>query len=200
MNTGRISHHFQNVEVYYHKDHLIYNGTSSTLPWQSPEGKKRLSKWVTTYHRLMSLLPHERDAFDFRSVLEEFGVVAGTPIPEYFPYIMRAFPKAKVILTWRDAADWRTHRTAKYPQSPFPFQYMTDSVDNWDQEALKKNRRHTLGTLMTSENKAGSELMMHMHNVLVECLTPADQLLMINPLEESQKEIEKKLARFLGSP
>ena len=72
--------------------------------------------------------PEQRDSFDF-AVFNNFDGISDEPITQFFPYIMRAYPNAKVILTTRNTTDWVRSRQKNHPMSPLPFTFLTRSID-----------------------------------------------------------------------
>ena len=56
--------------------------------------------WRKVHGQLMALPPKRHATFDY-TILEKWDGVMDTPMAELFPYILAAFPRAKVILSVR---------------------------------------------------------------------------------------------------
>ena len=90
---------------------------------------KTLKKlYNTILARVVRLPPEERDDFDF-AVFNNFAGISDEPITQYFPYILRAYPNAQVILTTRNSTDWVQSRQKHHPMSPMPLAFLTRSID-----------------------------------------------------------------------
>ena len=79
--------------------------------------------------RLVRLAPEQRDRFDF-TLFEPFAGISDEPITQFFPYIMRAYPNARVVLSTRNTTAWVNSRQTHHPMSPMPFSFLTRSIDD----------------------------------------------------------------------
>ena len=55
------------------------------------------------------------NAFDFRYPDPDVKILADTPLSEFFWDFYKTYPKAKFILTYRDAESWVQSRAVKHP-------------------------------------------------------------------------------------
>ena len=85
----------------------VMHADSSPLAWE-------------TLARMASVEPSEYGGIDFVRLLEPFDAVLDTPVAQLFPFILAAFPRARVLHTVRDAHDWVAHRS-EFRGTPKPF-------------------------------------------------------------------------------
>eukprot|EP00931_Biecheleriopsis_adriatica_P072104 TRINITY_DN4613_c0_g1_i1.p1 TRINITY_DN4613_c0_g1~~TRINITY_DN4613_c0_g1_i1.p1 ORF type:complete len:547 (+),score=80.18 TRINITY_DN4613_c0_g1_i1:94-1734(+) len=95
--------------------------------------------------------------FDY-STLPHTDALLDTPVAELFLSIFLTFPKAKVILSTRPSADWAANRVKKHPFTFAPMQ-------------------EPCGLTVHSFSAAELGKMLDLHNDLVRCLVPKDQLM-----------------------
>ena len=113
---------------------------------------------IALHDALFDLEPTQRDSFDFR-LYDGVGGVADTPIPQYFPYIYRQYPRAKVILTERDPTAWVTSRAKHHPDSVPPLAVLS--------HALRDIYKQHHVSLFHKENMMGSSTAFVLHNTMV---------------------------------
>lgn len=119
------------------------------------------------------------DFFDF-TVLDHVDGISDTPIQYILPWLLRSYPKARVILSERDTFSWvqsrlRNHRYASlYYNSLF----------------LKRNEFAD-----ETPNVQDFGMSFDLYNMFVRCCV--DNLLRINVFEENEQKVTKKLKRFL---
>ena len=176
---------------------------SQTFAPQTVWSESVHGEWIHALSRLDATLHgHRRDTdhletFDFDKWLpKHIWGIADTPIPDIFPYIFRSFPNAQVILTTRNAAEWVRKRESKHPPQTgnaavLPF--ASHFLPNW-----AKNQR-ILPTLVwpSADRMAHSTLMYEVHNILVRCMVPPEQLLELNVFETDDQVLRHKLKEFL---
>ncbi|EOD05879.1 hypothetical protein EMIHUDRAFT_250103 [Emiliania huxleyi CCMP1516] len=176
--------------------------------------------------RLCKYLAQEtKDPALFR-VFDGLDAVFDTPVPNFFPYLWRAYgPTARVVLTVRPAAAWfasrSRHHRGSYEQSvavndtslraadpPDVWQGGVDrDVPLWELlnpacDASAKARQKELN-LLRSGGGADSDtvrLAFEAHNALVRSLVPASRLLEIDITALSANESWSRLSRFLRRP
>jgi hypothetical protein len=174
--------------------------------------------------RIVRLSPEQRDAFDY-TVFEPFAGVSDEPITQYFPYILRAYPNARVILSSRNATAWVNSRQKKHPMSPMPFSFLTRSIDaiykltsndpQTDFSVSLNEFTTDAGTIAQTISKGedpqdilwlrpnmanlgASTLALHLHDAVVRCLVPIEQLLEINLFEEDTDVVKENVAKFVA--
>ena len=133
---------------------------------------------------MMNLAPSECDDFDYR-VFDSIAYVSDTPIPQFFPYIFKAYPRAKVILTVRNGSEWARSRINHEHLAPPPFHGATEGLRHAKCERFYPN------LLAAAAYEA--------YNSMVQCLVPPSQLLVVNVFSESNESVRRKVAKFLAS-
>eukprot|EP00931_Biecheleriopsis_adriatica_P072106 TRINITY_DN4613_c0_g1_i3.p1 TRINITY_DN4613_c0_g1~~TRINITY_DN4613_c0_g1_i3.p1 ORF type:complete len:549 (+),score=66.83 TRINITY_DN4613_c0_g1_i3:3-1649(+) len=102
-----------------------------------------------------------------------------TPVAKLFLSIFLTFPKAKVILSTRPSADWAANRVKKHPFTFAPMQ-------------------EPCGLTVHSFSAAELGKMLDLHNDLVRCLVPKDQLMEFD-IWKDPPEKRASLMTTLGS-
>ena len=54
-------------------------------------------------------------------LFHKYDYVAGSIVPELAPYLLRRFPEAKVVLSWRNFSEWEEERMHEDERASFPF-------------------------------------------------------------------------------
>ena len=62
--------------------------------------------------------PHEYAEIDLPRRLHKFDAILDTPVPQLFPFLLAAFPNARVVHTVRDSMDWVKARTRRHSPKP----------------------------------------------------------------------------------
>eukprot|EP00941_MAST-03F_sp_MAST-3F-sp1_P000957 g957.t1 len=139
---------------------------------------------------------------DFRNFAGTIEAISDTPIPMWFWDIRKAYPKAKVILTVRDALEWAERRVSlcgsssrnNIPiciESPPPIlrpctsKWSDGKVDRYYISIRDFSREQNAKMLTSYEN-------------FVRCVVPPENLLVLNVFEDDQDKLWLKLANFLG--
>jgi len=129
---------------------------------------------------------------DFR-MFDFVDCVSDLPITQFFPFLFAAYPYAKVILTVRDPNKWAKQRSKKWSRTdPAPLQTMFHTVG----DAVHMNT--SVGT-MNWRSPYVLQLLYVMHNLMVMCMVPKEQLLVLNVFEEEPPTLWARLARFLDA-
>ena len=170
----------------------------------TPEYKEHKSQYASAFQHFMRMQPNARDAHNFR-MLDGIPAVADEPIPQYFPYLFRAYPKAKIILSIRNASNWVRSRSTKKSRSPMPLAgFMSLPIQyieglNTNQHMDKPGFAPVYPEYHPRLNhEAGSELMFHLHNMLVQCIVPPEQLLTVNVAGDGETATQLKIKTFLA--
>ena len=123
---------------------------------------------IALHDALFDLEPTQRDSFDFR-LYDGVGGVADTPIPQYFPYIYRQYPRAKVILTERDPTAWVTSRQKHHPNAFLPFAVLSHALSDIrsDQRAVSRGYKGKRVHAPDPNNMMGSSTAFVLHNTMV---------------------------------
>jgi hypothetical protein len=140
-------------------------------------------------------------------VFDGLDAVADTPVPHFFPYLLRAYPDARVILTRRDPDAWYKSRSANHPiaaahEMPDYLQLLR-SLD--ESTNCLPYRNAPWMPLVEQARSAGSAEgaaihAMAAHEALVRTLVPTARLLEIDVTTESAAQLWHRLANFLGRP
>ena len=112
---------------------------------------------IALHDALFDLEPTQRDSFDFR-LYDGVGGVADTPIPQYFPYIYRQYPRAKVILTERDPTAWVASRQKHHPNAVPPLAVLSHTLSD-----IRSDKAFVL----QKANMMGSSTAFVLHNTMV---------------------------------
>ena len=150
--------------------------------------------WRKVHGQLMALPPKRHATFDY-TILEKWDGVMDTPMAELFPYILAAFPRAKVILSVRNATEWSRSRKEHHKTSPVPFAALTEGGEGSVASIIQK---HSYGTQNNSET-SDSALLFETHNLLVRCLVPPAQLLEVNVFVEGGEAAMRRVQTFVNS-
>jgi hypothetical protein len=123
---------------------------------------------IALHDALFDLEPTQRDSFDFR-LYDGVGGVADTPIPQYFPYIYRQYPRAKVILTERDPTAWVTSRQKHHPNAFLPFAVLSHALSDIrsDRRAVRRGYKGKRVHAPDPNNMMGSSTAFVLHNTMV---------------------------------
>ena len=150
---------------------MLQRAPSDVLHWHDlySNGTKTKEdpRAIALHDALFDLEPTQRDGFDYR-LYDGVGGVADTPIPQYFAYIYRQYPRAKVILTERDPTAWVTSRQKSHPHALLPFAVLSHklgSIRNKRQatSGYKRSRGHA----PDRHNMMGSSTAFVLHNTMV---------------------------------
>ena len=150
--------------------------------------------WRKVHGQLMALPPKRHATFDY-TILEKWDGVMDTPMAELFPYILAAFPRAKVILSVRNATEWSRSRKEHHKTAPVPFAALTEGGEGSVASIIQK---HSYGTQNNSET-SDSALLFETHNLLVRCLVPPAQLLEVNVFDEGGEAAMRRVQTFVNS-
>jgi len=159
---------------------------------------------------LMELLaqtePENYVDLDFVQLLYKYDAVLDLPIAQFFPYILAAFPMARVIHTVRDPLEW-TIRRASAERHHFTNSNMTDSGDpkplvalhakldaiappnvtwktdpwNWAKYG-RFDEKLGLRTLANRSRYFANAIAYSAQNVYYRCITPPEQYMLLNVL------------------
>ena len=70
--------------------------------------------------KLFNTEPSEYANIDFPSLFAPYDAVLDTPVPQLFPFILAAFPNARVVYSVRDPMEWVENRSRKHRGSARP--------------------------------------------------------------------------------
>jgi hypothetical protein len=131
-------------------------------------------------------------SFDYTNIPTGLNAIMDTPVAELFLYLWRSFPKAKVILTTRNATDWAAARfedqgLEKEAKAFAPMQNPCGRFLQYPKESpFTKDELRQLFLL---------------HGDLVQCIVPMEQLFVVNLFRAAERglqmELKASLARFL---
>lgn len=163
---------------------------------------KRVLHWNTGDPKLalMRVLgavePEEYSKINFVELLANYDAVLDMPVTQFFPYILAAFPRARVLHTVRDPLDWVTSRARHWLGAPKPFAALQAKLDDipppghrWVEhghwtEDMWNGSMHPLG-LKQHTNPAQTHadaIAYSAQNAYYRCITPPAQYMMINVL------------------
>lgn len=129
-------------------------------------------------------------------LFDNFEAVFDSPIPLFFPYIFKAYPDAKVILTSRRGEAWYGSRmkhfggqTDAFPMATLPVYTLLRGAFCRPELSSEKNVLATKETVL---------LAYEAHLALVRDLVPPSQLLDIDVTSTPANETWRRLAAFVG--
>ena len=87
------------------------------------------SEYAKIRTKLLALAPSQHSHFDY-DLFGHFDAIIDTPVPQFFPYIFRTYPNARVILSIRDPQDWVRSRFKHHPADRRPFAIFDAPLDH----------------------------------------------------------------------
>eukprot|EP00440_Ansanella_granifera_P015990 gb/GFBE01017370.1/.p1 GENE.gb/GFBE01017370.1/~~gb/GFBE01017370.1/.p1 ORF type:complete len:328 (+),score=43.35 gb/GFBE01017370.1/:1-984(+) len=154
--------------------------------------------WFNDHHVDISMGPEqvqtclkELHNYDYTPLGESYDAVFDQPFPDVFLNLLLSYPKGKFLLTTRPASDWVDARLTRFVDPP------------WDQAfvPIQEPCGQDIHDAGYSETQLAE--MYNLHNELVRCTVPGDQLLEIDVFtdpDERQSEYMNLLADFVGRP
>jgi hypothetical protein len=140
------------------------------------------------------LSPAQLLGTDWPAMVDGVDLLADEPIGDVFPYLLAAFPHAKVIHTVREPSQWVGHRV--HEPKPFAAYYsaLRDAIPSsgyfgGDPLASPDGQRHATAKadlVISPADKAGEgaraavTLLYTAHNAFVRCITPRAHYLPLN--------------------
>ena len=117
------------------RHHVLYIcaglGTTGTSALERALAKLglRTAKWGHVLDPSISMRPKPSAIMDallrpspnFFALFNEVDAVLDSPIVDYLPFLLEAYPNARLILTHRDPHEWAERRSKLHPCSPPPF-------------------------------------------------------------------------------
>ena len=91
-------------------------------------------RWRELWAKLMQVDPNRVDKFNF-DVYKGVEAVFDTPTATYLPFLLKAYPNAKIIYTKREALGWMASRVG-HPRAPKPSLTQTESL--WEEREWGK--------------------------------------------------------------
>lgn len=158
------------------------------LHWTSGDPKLELMRV------LGAVEPEEYSKINFVKLLANYDAVLDMPVVQFFPYILAAFPRARVLHTVRDPRDWAESRARHYLGAPKPFAALQAKLDDipppghrWGQnghwtEDMWNGSMYPLG-LKQHTNPAqtyADAIAYSAQNAYYRCITPPSQYMMVN--------------------
>lgn len=164
----------------------------------------RVMHWNSVAQNLLRLSPTQLADVDWPERLASYDAVLDTPIPDLTPFLLAAFPNARVILTERDALEWSTRRSA----APATFSTYFASGS-----AILNSSTQEHGLLTAKQAKAGTggnhnlanlfplALLFSAHNLFVRCSVPPQNYMEMSVFSGSacRDDFVEKLAEFVGA-
>ena len=145
--------------------------------------------WMKLKRFLLDQDPVDREHYNFDVISNRLHGIFDTPVQNLFPYLFKAYPKAKVILTIQQPAKWIKARTYKGYDQSIPSIY--------HRKPLLKEMRDP--PAMTQNNRPQATMLVYeQFNTLVRCIVPKEQLLEVNVVEDGDTLVKQKLQAFLG--
>ena len=154
--------------------------------------------------------PAENAGFDFAGLAgHRWGAIMDTPVPIYLPWLLKAFPQAKIILTLRNPLQWAKSRYVNHEYSPAPLHGLYHGVGYEPKKFANVTvRQHQ--TVSSVRMSGGAETptdgQLHqiatafaMYNTFVACAVRSPQtLLLLDIFTGCSEELWTKITTFLG--
>lgn len=134
--------------------------------------------------------PHEYVHLDFVRALRDYDAILDTPAPQLFPYLLAAFPNARVVHTVRDSLDWVEARTREW-QAIKPGTALVAKLGqarnpaSWLSKHQLASGEPVLPELSMSVRANRSErfaeaISFSAQNAYARCITPPSQYMLVN--------------------
>ena len=94
----------------FHWRETIFPRSKAKELYGTSEYNAHRSQYRAAFQAMMMMPPAKRGGHDFR-MLDGIFAAADEPIPQFFPYLFRAYPNAKIILSTRNSTDWVRSRS-----------------------------------------------------------------------------------------
>ena len=155
-------------------------------------------------------LPAENVGYDFAGLAgHKWGAIMDTPVPIYLPWLLKAFPQARIILTLRNPLQWAKSRYVNHEYSPAPLHGLYHGVGYEPKKFANVTvRQHQ--TASSVRMRGGAETptdgQLHqvatafaMYNTFVACAVRSPQtLLLLDIFTGCSEELWTKITTFLG--
>eukprot|EP00211_Chloroparvula_japonica_P007910 CAMPEP_0119152200 /NCGR_PEP_ID=MMETSP1310-20130426/47403_1 /TAXON_ID=464262 /ORGANISM="Genus nov. species nov., Strain RCC2339" /LENGTH=317 /DNA_ID=CAMNT_0007144541 /DNA_START=51 /DNA_END=1004 /DNA_ORIENTATION=- len=118
-----------------------------------------------------------------------FQVAADSPMPEWAPLLLRRFPNAKLLLSWRDFQEWERSRNRNHPPGYAPFYPL---IDVYTSPATHLSHRNSVANFQLYSSQL----------LLLSCLFPPDRILIVDMFDNPSycQSAWPDLLRFLSLP
>jgi hypothetical protein len=162
-------------------------------------------QWRQAFNKLYMLDPAEVDSFNFDLFPPDIHGISDTPVADYFPFLLKAYPNAKIILTHRNASQWASSRAMHHAGETIPSYFHPMSVHDMvekfvvgSQRGVPIPREHA-GLLMTPNepHRLASMLSFSIQMTVIRCLVNPSRLFEINFFDKSPELHEQKVRRFM---
>lgn len=162
---------------------------------------------------LLTADPALYSEIDFPRLLAGFDAVSDMPIPQFFPFLLAAFPNARVLHSVRDPLEWVIKRSTMLglgvgAAKPFASLYASLSavptMNFWlHKRGNTTQKQHVLGMKVHTRRSAryADALLYSAEAAYYRCITPAAQYMLVRPFEGDlcNKTFVPRLARFVGA-
>lgn len=165
--------------------------------WRSTKnmGGSEQVKWHKAFREMTALSPRDYSSYNFRHLSSFVDVVLDTPITPLFPFIIRAFPKATVVMTHRNSTDWAKRRASEHPLSPVPLTEFIGSV--LDAERYNEsNPARKFEIHPHDDNMATTTLSFDLRTIMVKCLVEPTALFEVDYFQKADKAQDALSAAF----
>ena len=154
--------------------------------------------------------PAQNAEFDFAGLAgHRWGAIMDTPVPIYLPWLLKAFPRAKIILTLRNPLQWAKSRYVNHEFSPAPLHGLYHGVGYEPKKFANVTvRQHqTVSSVrMQGAAETPTDGQLHqiatafaMYNTFVACAVRSPQtLLLLDIFTGCSEELWAKIVTFLG--
>ena len=154
--------------------------------------------------------PHQYAEIDLPRLLHKFDAILDTPVPQLFPFLLAAFPNARVVHTVRDSMAWVKSRTRRH--SPKPGVALLTSLGK---ARVPRISMKNMGFNITGKALDMLSLKDHKHNrsgrfadaiafsqqnIFYRCITPPSQYFLVNAFKGDmcRPSFQAELAAFVN--
>eukprot|EP01138_Halocafeteria_seosinensis_P014487 gb/GECG01014790.1/.p1 GENE.gb/GECG01014790.1/~~gb/GECG01014790.1/.p1 ORF type:complete len:336 (+),score=19.75 gb/GECG01014790.1/:1-1008(+) len=144
------------------------------------------AKWLKVVGQMSTNTLATAKNVDFR-LFEEFDAISDQPVGAFLPALLKAFPKAKILLNTRELREWSRRRIASHPSGAVPLLTAlvpyADISDHMNNGIYGKKNNRVKGSNAFKLHKVGpiaSSFLLGIQNMLSACLARDRPLLFLN--------------------
>ena len=147
------------------------------------------AKWHKAFRELTALRPVRYNSYNYRQLSSFVDALLDTPVTPLFPFLLRTYPKATVVLTHRNSTNWAKRRASEHPISPVPLAELVGSV--YDTERYNESKpANRLELHPKDDNQATTTLGFDLRTIMVKCMVKPSALFEVDFFQKADKARE----------
>jgi hypothetical protein len=169
----------------------------------SPLTKERRQDGKRTVMKVLTTSPNDFARLNLKQLIGDYDAILDTPTTQIFPFLLAAFPRARVIHTVRDSLAWVKSRSANHAGAPKPLAGLQGRIlarphgaqsirppSGFENAAQLPNRSHLLA----------SAILYSAQNAYFRCITPPQQYMLVNAFagELCEPTFLARMGAFIG--